>query len=88
MKALIVGRHIPDLGDSKIEVVGQENIMFSLDRIETASQVRGLADSARKVGAEVVLLQNAPMIVVAALLDIVRSDGVLQLGSEACGRGD
>jgi hypothetical protein len=71
IKAIIVGRHTPDLGSQaeNFEIVGNENIMFSLNRAEAVEQLEKLFATARGADAEVILLQNVPAILAAALLD-------------------
>lgn len=70
-KVIVVGRHIPNLGNeaNNHEVVGIENVMFSLNREEAVTQLEGLMTTARNKGAEAILLQNVPAILGAALLD-------------------
>jgi hypothetical protein len=70
-KAIIVGRHTSDLGSEaeNFEIVGNENVMFSLVRSEAVQQLEQLFATAQSVGAEAILLQNVPAILAAALLD-------------------
>lgn len=68
MKVLIVGRHAPDLGDTQVKILGQENIQFSLTAAEVDVQLVDLLAKASEVGAEAVLLQNVPAVLAGALI--------------------
>ena len=65
-KAIVVGRHTPDLGNTNVEVIEVQPITFPVTGIECRIILNGLMDEARKAGAAV-LLQNTPGQVAAAL---------------------
>lgn len=66
-KFLIVGRHAPDLGDTVAEIVGQENVMFSMQADEVDGQLDELLVKANEAGASL-LLQNVPAPLAGALI--------------------
>jgi len=70
VKAYIIGRHEPNLGDEadKIKVVGQEAITFASDSTECIRQLCKARFEAGRAGAHVLLLQNTPGQVTAALV--------------------
>ena len=67
MNVIVVGRHTPELPEG-INVVSQENILWSTDRQECVAQLEALIGQAKRKRAYI-LLQNVPGILAAALLD-------------------
>jgi hypothetical protein len=65
-KVILVGRHVSDL-PSEIEVISQENILWSLNREEAVSQLRALSDKAQAENAKI-LLQNVPGVLASAMM--------------------
>ncbi len=76
-KAILVGRHNPDLGSEteNFEIVGRENVMFSLKKAEAIAQLYELQSKAVSLGAKVILFQNTPAVMTAALLQMQRDEG-------------
>ncbi len=66
LKAIVIGRHTPDLGNTNVEVIEVRPITFPVTGIECRIILNGLMDEARKAGAAI-LLQNTPGQVAAAL---------------------
>ena len=77
INALLVGRHTPDLGSEaeNWNIVGSENVMFSLKKAEAIAQLYDLEAKALALGAKVILFQNTPTVVTAALLQMQRDQG-------------
>lgn len=75
--ALLVGRHNPDLGSEteNWNIAGSENVMFSLNKAEAIAQLYELEKKAAALGAKVILFQNTPTVVTAALLQMQRDSG-------------
>lgn len=74
-KAIIVGRHTPDLGQEaeNIEIVSQEAVTFPTDLIGTIQALETLKSKAFEMNADAVLLQNTPGIVTAGLMYLKNS---------------
>jgi hypothetical protein len=77
INALLVGRHTPDLGAEaeNWNIVGTENVMFSLKKAEAIAQLYQLEKKAATLDAKVILFQNTPTVVTAALLQMQRDAG-------------
>lgn len=80
MKAIVVGRHSGDIPD--LEVLDTVNITFSTVLFEVVAQVRALVLDAKEKGADALVFQNAPAILAAALVNIVRRDAEYALLNE------
>lgn len=77
INALLIGRHTPDLGSEaeNWNIVGSENVMFSLKKAEAIAQLYELQNKAAALGATVILFQNTPTVVTSALLQMQRDEG-------------
>lgn len=86
-KVLIVGRHTPDLGAeaSNIEVVGSENVLFSLKKEDVLTQIEWLKTKAAKVSADAILLQNVPAVLAVALIELTKADKYTWMGDTGFG---
>lgn len=74
VKAILIGRHIPDMGNTEIEVIEQKNILWSTDLQECENQWDELWAEAREKQANV-LLQNVPGILGIALMKFAATVG-------------
>jgi hypothetical protein len=68
MKVFVVGRHKPDFGDEKIEVMGQESATFPVTADECKNMIEALAAGAARAGADALIFQGMPGQVAAALV--------------------
>lgn len=74
MKALVIGRHLPDLGvENNIEVTEVRSVTFPLTASECIPVIRALLEEAQAAG-QVILLQNTPGQVAVALAQISVAD--------------
>jgi len=69
MRAFIVGQHAPIVPE-EIEIVGKANVTFVSEVIGVVTQLTDLATQAALAGADTLLLQNTPVIVSAALIEM------------------
>jgi len=69
MKALVVGQHNPIVSES-VEIVGKESVTFATEVGAVIAQLRELADKAAAAGADTLLLQNTPVIVSLAMVEM------------------
>lgn len=67
--AILVGRHTPDGLPDGIQIVGQENILWSLDSEEIRTQMTDLIAKAEEAGAKI-LLQNIPGVLAPVLAEV------------------
>lgn len=72
MKALVIGRHEPDFGDAKIEVIERQAITFEKSANLAEGQLWAAIRHLHALGGDALLFQGVPGQVTAALATMIR----------------